>query len=41
VYLTGEQVRSILSQLSGRFEQSMIAFDTAGAVMLRNQHRNG
>jgi hypothetical protein len=41
VYLTGEQVRTVLSQLSGRFEQSMIAFDTAGAVMLRNQHRNG
>ena len=41
VYLTGEKVRSVLSQLSGRFEQSMIAFDTAGAVMLRNQHRNG
>ena len=41
VYLTEEQVRTVLSQLSLRFEQSMIAFDTAGAVMLRNQHRNG
>ena len=41
VYLTEEQVRTVLSQLSGRFEESMIAFDTAGAVMLRNQHRNG
>jgi O-methyltransferase involved in polyketide biosynthesis len=40
-YLAGEQVRAVVSQLSGRFEQSMMAFDTAGAVMLRNQHRNG
>jgi O-methyltransferase involved in polyketide biosynthesis len=41
VYLAGEQVRAVLSQLSQRFEGSMIAFDSAGSVMLRNQHRNG
>ena len=41
VYLTGEQVRTVLSQLAHQFAGSLIAFDTAGAVMLRNQHRNG
>jgi O-methyltransferase involved in polyketide biosynthesis len=41
VYLTGGQVRTVLSQLAQRFDGSVIAFDTAGAVMLRNQHRNG
>jgi O-methyltransferase involved in polyketide biosynthesis len=41
VYLAEEQVRTVLSQLAERFEGSVIAFDTAGAVMLRNQHRNG
>jgi O-methyltransferase involved in polyketide biosynthesis len=41
VYLAAEQVRAVLSQLADRFAGSMIAFDTAGAVMLRNQHRNG
>ena len=41
VYLTGEQVRTVLSQLAHRFAGSLIAFDTAGAVVLRNQHRNG
>jgi O-methyltransferase involved in polyketide biosynthesis len=41
VYLTEEQVRTVLSQLAHRFAGSLIAFDTAGAVMLRNQHRNG
>jgi len=41
VYLTEAQVRTVLSQLARRFEGSLIAFDTAGAVMLRNQHRNG
>jgi O-methyltransferase involved in polyketide biosynthesis len=41
VYLTEEQVRAVLAQLAGRFAGSLIAFDTAGAVMLRNQHRNG
>jgi hypothetical protein len=34
-------VRSVLSQLAQRFTGSLIAFDTAGEVMLRNQHRNG
>jgi len=41
VYLTAEQVRTVLWQLAQRFDGSLIAFDTAGAVMLRNQHRNG
>lgn len=41
VYLAEEQVRSVLSQLAQRFAGSLIAFDTAGEVMLRNQHRNG
>jgi O-methyltransferase involved in polyketide biosynthesis len=41
VYLPEEQVRSVLSQLAQRFAGSLIAFDTAGAVMLRNQHHNG
>lgn len=41
VYLAEEQVRKALSQLAERFTGSLIAFDTAGAIMLRNQHRNG
>lgn len=41
VYLAEEQVRTVLSQLAHRFEGSVLAFDTAGAMMLRNQHRNG
>jgi O-methyltransferase involved in polyketide biosynthesis len=41
VYLTENQVRRVLSQLAHRFDGSLIAFDTAGAMMLRNQHRNG
>jgi O-methyltransferase involved in polyketide biosynthesis len=41
VYLTEAQVRTVLSQLVQRFTGSLIAFDTAGAIMLRNQHRNG
>lgn len=41
VYLSEKQVRTVLSQLAQRFAGSLIAFDTAGAVMLRNQHRNG
>jgi O-methyltransferase involved in polyketide biosynthesis len=41
VYLTAQQVRTALSQLAQRFDGSLIAFDSAGAVMLRNQHRNG
>jgi O-methyltransferase involved in polyketide biosynthesis len=41
VYLAGRQVRTVLSQLAQRFDGSLIAFDTTGAVMLRNQHRNG
>jgi O-methyltransferase involved in polyketide biosynthesis len=41
VYLAKEQVRTALSQLAHRFDGSVVAFDTAGAVMLRNQHRNG
>lgn len=41
VYLAAQQVRTVLSQLAERFDGSLIAFDTAWAVMLRNQHRNG
>jgi O-methyltransferase involved in polyketide biosynthesis len=41
VYLAGEQVGAVLSQLAQRFEASAIAFDTTGTVILRNQHRNG
>ncbi|HUB58018.1 MAG TPA: class I SAM-dependent methyltransferase [Mycobacterium sp.] len=41
VYLAGGQVRTVLSQLAQRFGGSLIAFDTVGAVMLRNQHHNG
>jgi O-methyltransferase involved in polyketide biosynthesis len=41
VYLAKEQVRTVLSQLAHRFDGSVVALDTAGAVMLRNQHRNG
>ena len=41
VYLAGGEVRVVLSQLAQRFDGSQIAFDTAGATMLRNQHRNG
>ena len=41
VYLAAQQVRTVLSQLAERFDGSLIAFDTAGAVMLRDQHRNG
>jgi O-methyltransferase involved in polyketide biosynthesis len=41
VYLAEQQVRAVLSQLVRRFAGSLIAFDTAGALMLRNQHRNG
>jgi O-methyltransferase involved in polyketide biosynthesis len=41
VYLAGGQVRTALSQLAQWFDGSLIAFDTAGAVMVRNQHRNG
>jgi O-methyltransferase involved in polyketide biosynthesis len=40
VYLAGRQVRTVLSQLAQWFDGSLIAFDTAGALMLRNQHRN-
>jgi O-methyltransferase involved in polyketide biosynthesis len=41
VYLAEEQVRTVLSRLAHWFAGSVIAFDTAGAAMLRNQHRNG
>ena len=41
VYMTATQVRTVLCQLAHRFGGSLIAFDTAGAVVLRNQHRNG
>jgi O-methyltransferase involved in polyketide biosynthesis len=41
VYLAARQVRTVLSRLAQRFDGSLIAFDTAGSLMLRNQHRNG
>jgi O-methyltransferase involved in polyketide biosynthesis len=41
VYLTAEQVRTVVTQLGARFDNSLIAFDTGGAAMMRNQHRNG
>jgi O-methyltransferase involved in polyketide biosynthesis len=31
----------VLSQLAHRFEGSLIVFDIAGVVTVRNQHRNG
>jgi O-methyltransferase involved in polyketide biosynthesis len=41
VYLTADQVRTVAARLASRFDGSMIAFDTGGAAMMRNQHRNG
>lgn len=41
LYLTEEQVRTVITQLADRFEGSLITFDTGGALMMRNQDRNG
>lgn len=41
LYLPEDQVRTVLTQLAGHFDGSLIAFDTGGAAMMRNQHRNG
>ncbi|MFV8162500.1 class I SAM-dependent methyltransferase [Mycobacterium sp. 134] len=41
VYLTEEQVRTVITQLTDRFAGSQITFDTGGAMMMRNQDRNG
>lgn len=38
---TASKIAPELSELAHRFESSVIAFDTAGAMMLRNQHRDG
>lgn len=40
-YLAEDEVRTVLSQLSGRFGEALIAFDTVGAVGLGNQEHNG
>jgi O-methyltransferase involved in polyketide biosynthesis len=40
-YLVEEQVRAALAELAQKFEGSLIAFDTVGAAMVQNQHRNG
>lgn len=41
LYLSADQVRTTIRQLAGRFDGSLIVFDTGGAAMLRNQHRTG
>ncbi|MDH6194018.1 O-methyltransferase involved in polyketide biosynthesis [Mycobacterium frederiksbergense] len=40
VYLSEDQVRTAVAQLAKRFDGSLIALDTGGATMMRNQHRN-
>jgi len=40
IYLSREEVRRVLTQLSQRFPGSLIAFDTAGRRMVDNQDRN-
>jgi O-methyltransferase involved in polyketide biosynthesis len=40
IYLSGDEVRRVLTQLSHRFPDSSIAFDTAGKRMVSNQERN-
>lgn len=41
LYLAEDQVRTVVTQLSQRFEGSLIAFDTGGPMMMRNQDRSG
>ncbi|KWX21683.1 methyltransferase [Mycolicibacterium wolinskyi] len=41
VYFTEEQARTVVTQLAERFPGSLLAFDTGGATMMRNQERNG
>jgi O-methyltransferase involved in polyketide biosynthesis len=40
IYLSGDEVRRVLTQLSDRFPGSLMAFDTAGKRMIGNQQRN-
>ena len=40
IYLSGDEVRRVVTQLSHRFSGSLIAFDTAGKRMVSNQDRN-
>ena len=40
LYLTADQVRTVVTHLADRFGGSLIAFDTGGAAMMRNQDRN-
>jgi O-methyltransferase involved in polyketide biosynthesis len=40
IYLRGDEVRRVLTQLSHRFPGSLIAFDTTGKRMVTNQQRN-
>lgn len=41
LYLSADQVRTVVGQLASRFDGSLFAFDTGGAAMLDNQDRNG
>jgi O-methyltransferase involved in polyketide biosynthesis len=41
LYLPADQVRTAISQLAVRFGGSLIALDTGGATMMRNQDRSG
>ncbi len=40
LYLTADQVHTVIRQLGSRFDGSLLAFDTGGAAMMNNQHRN-
>ena len=40
IYLSEDEVRRVITQLSGRFPGSSIAFDTAGKLMVSKQDRN-
>jgi O-methyltransferase involved in polyketide biosynthesis len=40
IYLSDDEARRVLAQLSGRFPDARIAFDTAGKRMVDNQDRN-
>ncbi|WKG01973.1 class I SAM-dependent methyltransferase [Mycolicibacterium sp. HK-90] len=41
LYLSEDQVRTVVRQLASRFDGSLLAFDTGGAAMMNNQDRNG
>ena len=40
IYLSGDEVRRVLTQLAHRFPGSLVAFDTAGKRMVSNQDRS-